>query len=230
MRHVLIRTLHPWDVTPREAAGLQSELRGLLLLEPFNGPVRLVAGADVAFSKRDDLVFAAVVLMTWPECVTTATATAVREGAFPYVPGLLSFREGPAVLEAFGRLAADPDLVLFDGQGTAHPRRLGLAAHLGLLLDIPSIGCAKSRLCGEHEEPGKRRGSTAELTDGGEVIGAAVRTRDGVRPLYVSPGHRMDLRSAVSFTLAACRGFRLPEPTRRAHTLVTRLKAETLGL
>jgi deoxyribonuclease V len=188
-----------------------------------------VAGADVAFSKRDDLVFAAVVLMTWPECVTTATATAVREGAFPYVPGLLSFREGPAVLEAFGRLASDPDLVLFDGQGTAHPRRLGLAAHLGLLLDVPSIGCAKSRLCGQHEEPGRGRGSTAELTDGGEVIGAAVRTRDGVRPLYVSPGHRMDLQSAVSFTLAACRGFRLPEPTRRAHALVTRFKAETLG-
>jgi deoxyribonuclease V len=216
-------------VTPREAARLQSELRGLLRLEPFIGPVRLVAGADVAFSRRDDLVFAAVVLVTWPDCVTTATATAVREGTFPYIPGLLSFREGPAVLEAFGRLDGDPDLVLFDGQGIAHPRRLGLAAHLGLLLDIPSIGCAKSRLCGDHEEPGSDRGSIAELKDGGDVIGAAVRTRDGVRPVYVSPGHRMNLASAVSFTLAACRGFRLPEPTRRAHALVTSFKAETLG-
>jgi deoxyribonuclease V len=216
-------------VTPREAARLQSELRALLRLEPFAGPVRLVAGADVAFSRRDDLVFAAVVLMTWPDCVTTATATAVREGTFPYVPGLLSFREGPAVLEAFGRLEAQPDLLFFDGQGIAHPRRLGLASHLGLLLDLPSIGCAKSRLCGEHAEPGRVRGSAADLTDGGEVIGAAVRTRDAVRPLYVSPGHRMDLPSAIAFTLAACRGFRLPEPTRRAHTLVTRLKAETLG-
>jgi deoxyribonuclease V len=204
-------------------------LRGLLRLEPFDGPVRLVAGADVAFSRRDDLVFAAVVLMTWPECVTTATATAVRKGTFPYVPGLLTFREGPAVLEAFSRLAAPPDLVFFDGQGTAHPRRLGLASHLGIILDIPSIGCAKSRLCGEHEEPGWERGSSVDLIDGGEVVGAVVRTRTGIRPLYVSPGHRMDLTSAVSLTLAACRGFRLPEPTRQAHTLVTRLKREALG-
>jgi deoxyribonuclease V len=196
----------------------------MISLEPFDGPVGLVAGADVAFSRRDDLVFAAVVLMTWPECVTTATATAVREGTFPYVPGLLTFREGPAVLEAFSRIAVPPDLVFFDGQGTAHPRRLGLASHLGLLLDIPSIGCAKSRLCGQHEEPGRKRGSTAEMTDDGEVIGAAVRTRDGVRPVYVSPGHKMDLASAISFTLAASRGFRLPEPTRRAHALVSGFK------
>lgn len=223
------RQLHTWDVTPREAARLQSELRAMLRLEPFAGPVRLVAGADVAFSKRDDLVFAAVVLMTWPDCATVETATAVREGTFPYVPGLLSFREGPAVLEAFSRLKARPDLLFFDGQGIAHPRRLGLASHLGILLDLPSIGCAKSRLCGEHAELGRARGSAADLTDGGEVVGAAVRTRDGVRPLYVSPGHRMDVPSAISFTLAACKGFRLPEPTRRAHTLVTRLKAETLG-
>ena len=220
--------LHRWDVTPREAARLQGDLRGILRIEPFTGPPRLVAGADVAFSRRDDLVFAAVVLMTWPECNSVATATAVREGTFPYVPGLLSFREGPAVLEAFDRLPALPDLLFFDGQGIAHPRRLGLASHLGLLLDIPSIGCAKSRLCGEHEEPGRERGSTAALTDGGEIVGAVVRTRDGVRPLYVSPGHRMDIPSAVAFTLAACKGFRLPEPTRQAHTLVTRLKMETL--
>lgn len=221
--------LHPWHVTPREAARIQSELRSMLRLEPFAGPVRLVAGADVAFSRKDDLVFAAVVLMTWPDCVTAATATVVREGTFPYVPGLLSFREGPAVVEAFGRLDAEPDLLFFDGQGTAHPRRLGLASHIGLLLDLPSIGCAKSRLCGEHREPGKRRGSSAALTDNDEVVGAVLRTRDGVRPMYVSPGQRMDLPSAIAFTLAACKGFRLPEPTRQAHTLVTRFKAETLG-
>jgi deoxyribonuclease V len=225
----LPRSLHRWDVTPQQAARLQSELHARLRLVPFIGPARLVAGADVAFSKRDDLVFAAVVLMTWPDCATTATATAIREGTFPYVPGLLTFREGPAVLEAFGRLAGKPDLVLFDGQGTAHPRRLGLASHLGIILDIPSIGCAKSRLCGEHEEPGWERGSSVDLIDGGEVVGAVVRTRTGIRPLYVSPGHRMDLTSAVSLTLAACRGFRLPEPTRQAHTLVTRLKREALG-
>ena len=223
------RALHPWDVSPREAARIQSELRGLLRIEPFAGPVRLVAGADVAFSKRDDLVFAAVVLLSWPDCATVATATAVREGTFPYVPGLLSFREGPALLDAFGRLAGEPDLLYFDGQGIAHPRRFGLASHLGLVLDRPAIGCAKSRLCGEHAEPGRERGSTAELTDGGEVIGAAVRTRDGVRPMYVSPGHRIDLPSTVAFTLAACRGFRLPEPTRRAHALVTRFKREQAG-
>ena len=229
MKPVKARKLHSWDVTPREAARLQSELRRLIRLEPFAGPVRVVAGADVAFSRRDDLVFAAVVLMTWPECVTTATATAVREGTFPYVPGLLSFREGPALLDAFGRLPEDPDLLFFDGQGIAHPRRFGLASHLGLLLDAPSIGCAKSRLCGEHGDLARTRGSVADLIDGGEVIGAAVRTRDSVRPLYVSPGHRMDLLSAISFTLASCRGFRLPEPTRRAHALVTRFKSETVG-
>ena len=222
------RKLHSWEVTPREAVRLQTELRELVRLEPFAGPVSLVAGADVAFSRRDDLVFAAVVLMTWPECVTSTTATAVREGTFPYVPGLLSFREGPALLDAFGRLPQEPDLLFFDGQGIAHPRRLGLASHLGLLLDVPSIGCAKSRLCGEHADLGSVPGSVADLIDGGEVVGAAVRTRDGVRPLYVSPGHRMDLPSAVTFTLASCRGFRLPEPTRRAHALVTRLKTGTL--
>jgi len=226
---VRARQFHPWDVTPREAARLQGDLRGMLRIEPFVGPPRLVAGADVAFSRRDDLVFAAVVLMTWPDCEPVATAKAVRAGTFPYVPGLLSFREGPAVLEAFGRLTARPDLLFFDGQGIAHPRRLGLASHLGLLLDIPAIGCAKSRLCGEHEEPGRVRGSTAALTDGGEIVGAVVRTRDGIRPMYISPGHRMDIPSAVVFTLAACKGFRLPEPTRRAHTLVTRLKSEMLG-
>ncbi|HEY6000469.1 MAG TPA: deoxyribonuclease V [bacterium] len=222
------RPHHGWDVTPRDAAALQADLRGRVRVEPFDGPVRFVAGADVAFSKRDGLVFAAAVLLKWPDCETAAVATAVRAGTFPYVPGLLSFREGPAVLEALAGLPRRPDLLFFDGQGIAHPRRFGLASHLGLLLGLPSIGCAKSRLCGEHREPGRRRGSAAELTDGGEVIGAALRTRDGIRPLYVSPGHRTDLPSAIAFTLAACRGFRLPEPTRRAHTLVTDLKAGRL--
>jgi deoxyribonuclease V len=136
---------------------------------------------------------------------------------FPYVPGLLAFREGPVVLAALEQVSDPPDVLLFDGQGLAHPRRLGLATHIGVLLDRPSIGCAKSRLCGEHEEPPAERGGWVPLRDGDEVIGGVVRTRAGVRPVYVSVGHRVDLETAVSLVVACCTRYRLPEPTRRAH-------------
>jgi deoxyribonuclease V len=138
---------------------------------------------------------------------------------FPYVPGLLSFREGPAVLDALDKLKSPPDLLIFDGHGLAHPRRFGLACHLGLLVDIPAIGCAKSRLCGQYEEPGPHRGDTMPLIDKGEVVGAAVRTRAGVKPVFVSIGHRVDLPTSIHYVLACCRGYRLPETTRWAHRL-----------
>jgi deoxyribonuclease V len=149
-------------------------------------------------------------------------STAEREVEFPYVPGLLAFREAPAVLQAWSRLRSDPDLIIFDGHGMAHPRRMGIACHLGLVLDRPSIGCAKSRLCGQHEEPGAAAGDWAPLTDGDEWIGAAVRTRTGKQPVFVSVGHRVSLATAISLTLTCCRGYRLPEPTRQAHLAARR--------
>jgi deoxyribonuclease V len=224
-----IHSLHSWDLTPREAAALQLRLAGMVRREPFRGPARTVAGADVAYSRADRLVFAAVVIMEAPGYATLETATEVRKGTFPYVPGLLSFREGPAVLEAFRKVRLRPDLVFFDGQGTAHPRRLGLASHLGLWIGVPSIGCAKSRLCGEAEEPALERGAAGHLVDRGEVVGSVLRTKKGVRPLFISPGHLIDLPSAVRETLAACTRYRLPEPARAAHHLVTALKSATLG-
>jgi len=167
--------------------------------------------------------------MSLPDLAPLEEKTAVKKGIFPYVPGLLTFREGPALLEAFGRLENKPDLIFFDGQGLAHPRRLGLASHLGIFLDTPSIGCAKSRLVGRYTQPPEKKGGWTRLTDRGELVGAVLRTRTGVSPVFVSVGHRVDLDSAISLTLSACRKYRLPEPIRAAHSLVTRLKTETLN-
>ena len=210
-----IRPLHEWELTLAEAVALQQELRGRLCLQAGLDPVKRVAGVDVSF--RGDAARAAVVVLSFPELEPVDQAGAVVPITFPYIPGYLSFREGPAVLAAFERLTLWPDLVLFDGQGTAHPRRFGLACHLGLFLDLPSIGCAKSRLWGICAEPGSNRGDWASLYDGEEVIGAALRSRPGTRPLYVSPGQRMDLPTAIRFVLACCRRYRLPETTRWAH-------------
>jgi deoxyribonuclease V len=212
-----IHALHRWDVTPKEAAALQQELGGQIRLQPDLGTVRRVAGVDVSF--RKGIGRAAVVVLSFPALDPVDQAWAQLPATFPYIPGYLTFREGPAVLAAFERLTLWPDLVLFDGQGRAHPRRMGLASHLGLFLDLPSIGCAKSRLCGTHDPPGWDRGDWAPLCDGDEVIGAALRSRPGTKPLYVSPGHRMDLPTAIHYVLACCTGYRLPETTRRAHRL-----------
>jgi deoxyribonuclease V len=178
---------------------------------------RTVAGADAAFS--EERAFAAACLYAYPALERLEEATAESPLSFPYVPGYLSFREGPAILAALARLSRKPDFILVDGQGIAHPRRCGIASHLGVLLGIPAIGCAKSRLLGEYRDPGRRRGSRVDLIYEGKVVGAVLRTRNGVRPLFVSPGHLIDLDSAVEFVLAATRGFRIPEPLRRAHAL-----------
>ena len=189
------------------------------------GPIATVAGTDCAFVDGGRRVLAAAVLCDAATMEVLATAESLLPCRFPYVPGLLSFREARAVIEAVKRLGRRPDLLMCDGQGLAHPRGMGLASHVGLLLDVPTIGVAKSRLCGEHRAPGARRGCRAQLRLDGEVIGSVVRTRTGVRPLYVSVGHRVDLATAVRWTLRCCRGVRLPEPTRRAHQFVSRLKA-----
>jgi deoxyribonuclease V len=208
---------HPWDLSPQAARALQRELAGRVVRQTDMGPVNTVAGLDVGY--RDGLAWAAVVVLSYPELVVVDQALARRQVSFPYVPGLLSFREGPAVLDALARLASPPDLLIFDGHGLAHPRRFGLACHVGLWVDIPSIGCAKSRLVGVYEEPGPEQGSYSLLLDGDETIGAVVRTRAGVKPVFVSTGHRVDLLTAIRYVLACCRGYRLPETTRRAHRL-----------
>jgi deoxyribonuclease V len=187
---------------------------------------RLVAGGDAAFSPDGSAVVAGWVV--WDALAGTVVETAVElmPVTFPYVPGLLSFREAPALLAAARRLKSEPGAFLIDGQGLAHPRRLGIACHVGLWLGRPTIGCAKSRLCGQHAEPGARRGASTRLVHEGETIGRVVRTREGVKPLYVSVGHLVTLEDAVKLTLLCCRGYRLPEPARLAHQLVTRKRKQ----
>jgi deoxyribonuclease V len=206
---------HRWDLSPKEAFAVQRNLALQVERQPRLGPVRHVAGIDV--SVREDVARAAVVVLDFEGLAPVGYATATRPVTFPYVPGLLAFREGPVVLDALERLGTTPDLLVFDGQGLAHPRRLGIASHIGLLVNMPAIGCAKSRLCGQHDEPGAEPGDYAPLLDQGEVIGAVLRTRRGVKPVYVSIGHQVDLATSIQYVLACCRGYRLPETTRWAH-------------
>jgi deoxyribonuclease V len=204
-------------------------MRARLVLRGGPRAPRLIAGADVAYDKASARCFAAVVLMRAPALEVVEEAAADAPISFPYVPGLLTFREGPAVLAAFRKLRQRPDVVLFDGHGLAHPRRFGLASHLGYLLDVPSVGCAKSILVGEHARLAHRAGAIAWLIDRGERVGAAVRTRAGVRPIYVSPGHRVGFAAAIRIALASVTKYRVPEPTRLADILVERMKREFLA-
>ena len=217
--------LHPWHLTPKQAIALQQELAGLVrLVDRFPEPLRSVAGVDVSYRKHGTTFHAAVVVLSFPELQVVDQASAVAESPFPYIPGLLSFRELPVLLEAFRKLQTVPDLVLVDGQGIAHPRRLGLASHLGLWLDLPTIGCAKSRLVGVADAVGDERGASQPLFDKDEEIGRLLRTRTGIKPLYVSPGHLVTIATAARLTLSCGGGLRLPEPTRQAHLLCNRLR------
>jgi len=210
---------HAWDLPVEEARGVQVGLAGQVIARTTFSPadLRTVAGVDVAF--RGDRALAAVVVLSFPQLEPVESAQAEAAVTFPYVPGLLAFREAPAVLQALERLDTWPDLLIFDAQGLAHPRRLGLAAHLGVILDCPSIGCAKSRLCGHNDEPGEAAGDWMPLVDGDETIGAVLRTAARKKPVYVSIGHRVDLPTAVDLVRACTRGHRLPETTRHAHRL-----------
>lgn len=216
--------LHSWQVSPKEAAAIQKQLAGCLQFSPLASRIQAVAGLDCAFSKNGSLIAAVIVVLSYPDLEILEVVEAKDKVRFPYVPGLLSFREAPVCLKAARKLSCRPDVFLVDGQGIAHPRRLGLASHLGLFWDTPTIGCAKSRLCGTYEEPKKEKGSWSPLWDGGEVVGAVVRTRTAVKPLFVSAGHRVLLEEAIGFVLTCCTRFRLPEPTRLAHQKVTALK------
>jgi deoxyribonuclease V len=210
--------LHTWDLAPRQAMAVQAELRGRLVLAWDGREIATVGGVDV--SVKEGRSRAAIVVLSCPGLKILDAATAEQPVVFPYVPGLLAFREGPVVLAAWERLERKPDLLLFDGQGIAHPRGIGLAAHVGLWLGRPSIGVAKTRLYGHHDEPGPTRGERAELWDpreAGSAIGCVLRTRANVKPVYVSPGHLIDVPHAVEFVLACCTRYRLPEPIRWAH-------------
>lgn len=227
--HMKARKLHAWDVTPDEARAIQERLRARVELTDHIGRIRTVAGADAAFDSGRGRAIAGVVLFRFHEMVEIERAWAEAPLNFPYVPGLLSFREAPALLAALKKLRQNADVLFFDGQGYAHPRRFGIACHLGVLLDRPAIGCAKSRLIGTHDEPGRSAGSWTELRDGGEVIGAVLRTRSGVRPIYVSAGHRISLERAVELTLAVTGRFRIPLPTRAADRWAAEVKGKGAG-
>jgi deoxyribonuclease V len=215
---------HSWNLTVPEARALQEDLRKLVVREDRLGPVRRVAGVDVSYDRRSPVLFAAAVVLDADTLEPIETVGIRGRARFPYVPGYLSFREAPAVLRALAKLRHTPDLLICDGHGVAHPRRFGLACHLGLWLDLPTIGCAKSRLIGSHAEPGTRRGSRRRLIDAGEVLGEVVRTREGVKPVYVSVGHRISLPTARRWVLRLARRVRLPEPVRAAHLEVNRLR------
>jgi deoxyribonuclease V len=219
-----------FDITPAQARRLQSSLAPQVSEGPplaLDG-LRYVAGADV--STEGEWAYATVVVLSFPDLSVVEVRGYEEKLAFPYVPGLLSFRETPSVLGALRKVESPVDAIVFDAHGRAHPRRLGLASHIGLLLDVPAVGCAKTRLVGEYDEPDWEKGSTSELWHGGEVVGEVLRTRTGVSPVYVSVGNGIDLRSSVELVLALSPKYRLPETTRRAHEASNRLRrGEDLG-
>lgn len=209
-----------------EAVRIQNELAPRLILKGGPRKVRTVAGADISYSRGSDRFFCVIVLLRAETMETIEEARFEGKARFPYIPGLLSFRETPFILEAFKKLHERPDVMLFDGHGVAHPRGFGLACHAGLLLDLPSVGCAKSVLVGEYDEPGMERGAQSALRYKRKRVGYAVRTRSRVNPVFISPGHRIGMAPAVRLALSFSRGYRIPEPTRLAHLAVNRYRAE----
>ncbi|KAF5082613.1 Endonuclease V [anaerobic digester metagenome] len=224
-----IRETHPFDLTPAEAIRLQERLREQVRRSGDPGAVSLVVGVDASYAKGSDVIHAVAVALSFPDLTVVERVSATAVTTFPYIPGLLTFREGPALIEAFRRLPSEPDVIFFDGQGIAHPRGLGIASHMGILLNRPTVGVAKSLLVGTAAEPAAEKGSTAPILRDGETIGMAVRTKDRVKPVYVSVGHRIDLSAAVDLVLSAARGYRLPEPTRQAHLFANEVRREGSG-
>jgi len=211
-----VRHPHPWNVSPEEAVAIQQRLREQVIREgPMPGPGTVIVGVDVGF--RGELARAAAVAVRFPDLAPLAQAVAEVPVTFPYIPGLLAFREAPAILAALERLPLSPQVLMVDGHGISHPRRMGIATHLGVYLDLPSIGCAKSKLWGRYEMPPDEPGAWSPLWDGEEMIGAVLRTQAGASPVFVSIGHRISLENAIATVMACVRGHRLPEPTRLAH-------------
>lgn len=219
--HLHIHHQHAWDVSPQEAIAIQRHLRTQLVLQDDLGPIGRVAGVDAGFEAGGAVTRAAVAVLSFPELQLIAHSVARRPTSFPYVPGLLSFREIPAVLAALEGLATLPDLILVDGQGYAHPRRFGIACHLGVLTALPTIGVGKTRLVGTYQEPDAGRGQWTPLWDKDEVVGAVLRTRTRVKPLFISAGHRIGLETALAYVMGCTTRYRLPETTRQAHRLAS---------
>ena len=215
---------YPWPTTYKQALQLQRKLSQAIILDTPLPEPRLIAASDISYSKATDKHYAGVIVFSYPKLDIVERQWAVLETSFPYVPGYLSFREGPALLAAIAKLQHTPDVYIFDGQGIAHPRRLGLASHLGILLNKPSIGCAKSKLWGEYQPPSNKVGAYSKLIHQGDTIGVVLRTRRGVKPVFVSPGHRIGLPDSIRIIKRCCRGYRLPEVLRLAHQYVNQLR------
>ncbi len=223
---MIVRSLHDWNLAPEEAIALQERLRPEIRLVPIAGEIRRVGAADVAYSPAQRRLYAAAAVVSIPSLDVLELSSAQRSEDFAYVPGLFAFRELPALIDALLRLTVEPDVVLFDGHGIAHPRRFGLASHAGLLLGVPTIGCAKCVLTGRFSHPADERGAFTPLIDNGEPVGAALRTRPGVMPVFVSPGHLADVEAAVRVTLTATGRYRIPEPLRQAHMAAVKARRD----
>jgi deoxyribonuclease V len=210
---------YPWkaDIIPHEAISLQKQVASALIKNGEITSPEYIAGIDISVSRNSNSGKAAIVVLKYPELEIAEIKKACGEIIFPYIPGLLSFREIPLILKAWQKLTILPDIIMVDGQGYAHPRRIGIASHLGILLDIPTIGCAKSRLCGDYQTPSDEPGSYTDLLDDGEIIGAVLRTKNRVKPLFISIGHKISLENAIYWVMQCCKGYRLPQPTRFAH-------------
>jgi deoxyribonuclease V len=216
--------LHPWELEPAEARALQQKLAEQVRLQPLPAEFQVLGAADIAYIASTEQLVAVMVTFQWPELNLIESSHVVTPVTFPYIPGLLSFREAPALIEAHRRLQRPPEVLLCDGQGIAHPRKFGLASHLGLYLELPTVGCAKKRLCGEHEPFELRRGGAALLRLRDEAVGWVFCSRDGVKPIYISPGHLSDLETSKELVRRCLGRFRIPEPLRHAHNLATRLR------
>ncbi len=223
--------LHSWNVNYKEAVKIQERLRQKIILKSSfkNLKGKLIAGADVSYDKGNDKFYAGVVVFELLTMQKIEEVTASGRVNFPYIPGLLSFRESPILLKAFSKVKEEPDIVILDAQGIAHPRGIGLASHIGLLLNIPSIGCAKTRLIGSYNDVGEEVRCHSQLTVEGKTVGVVLRTRKNVKPVFVSPGHKIDLATSIYLVLKSCRGYKLPEPTRQAHNLVNKKRKEHLN-
>lgn len=219
------RKLHEWDVSARRAVEMQRELASQVVIEPLPAEIELVAGADISFDKFSEVVFAGIVVLRLPTLEIVERSGVKTVAKFPYVPGLLSFREMPALIEAWEKLECEPDAVVLDGQGLAHPRRMGIACHAGLVFERPTIGCAKSLFVGTFEEPAPERGSWSPLLHRAQTVGAALRTKNKIGPVFASPGHKSDLEGAIDLLLKLDGGYRIPEATRQAHLFVNELRA-----